>query len=57
MELLDGETVAATLASGAQGPFEACAILIPMLDALDTLHREGLVHLDIKPANIFLTRR
>jgi len=55
MELLDGETVAARLAAGAHGPFDACAILVPTLDALDALHREGLVHLDIKPANIFIT--
>jgi len=57
MELLDGETVAARLATGAHGPFEACAVLVPTLDALDALHREGLVHLDIKPANIFITSR
>ena len=39
------------------GPFDACAVLVPALDALDALHREGLVHLDIKPANIFITSR
>jgi TolB-like protein len=55
MELLDGETVASRLAKGANGPFGACAVLVPTLDALDALHREGLVHLDIKPANIFIT--
>lgn len=57
MELLDGETVADRLARGSLGPFEACAILIPALDALDALHHEGLVHLDIKPANVFMTSR
>lgn len=57
MELLDGETVADRLARGPLGPFEACAILIPALDALDALHQEGLVHLDIKPANVFVTSR
>jgi serine/threonine protein kinase len=57
MELLDGESVAARLATGALGPFEACTILVPALEALDALHREGLVHLDIKPANIFITSR
>ena len=57
MELLDGETVAARLARGPLGPSEACAILIPVLEALDALHKEGLVHLDIKPANVFVTSR
>ncbi len=55
MELLNGESVAARLASGALGAFQASSILVPALEALDALHREGLVHLDIKPANIFLT--
>lgn len=57
MELLDGETVAARLAGGSLGPFDACSILIPTLEALDALHKEGLVHLDIKPANVFVTSR
>jgi serine/threonine protein kinase len=57
MELLDGQSVAARLSTGPLGPFEACSILIPALEALDALHREGLVHLDIKPANIFITSR
>jgi len=57
MELLDGQSVAARLSTGPLGPFDACSILIPALEALDALHREGLVHLDIKPANIFITSR
>jgi TolB-like protein len=57
MELLDGETVAARLAHGPVGAFEACAILVPTLEALDALHQEGLIHLDIKPANVFITSR
>ncbi len=57
MELLDGESVAVRLSTGPLAPFDACSILVPALEALDALHREGLVHLDIKPANIFITTR
>ncbi len=33
---------------------EVLGLLHPLLDALDTVHREGLVHRDIKPSNIFI---
>ena len=30
--------------------------MVPVCEALNTIHREGLVHRDIKPANLFVTR-
>jgi formylglycine-generating enzyme required for sulfatase activity len=34
---------------------EALALARPLLDALEYLHRQGVVHQDIKPANIYIT--
>jgi TolB-like protein len=55
MELLDGETLAARLGRGGLDPCEAAEIMVAVLEGLDALHRHGLVHLDVKPANIFIT--
>jgi serine/threonine-protein kinase len=56
MELLEGETLDARLArEGALAPAIAGPILLVLADALRAIHAHGVVHGDLKPANVFLT--
>jgi Tol biopolymer transport system component len=56
MELLDGQTLATRLAKGAIPADEALAIAIQIGEALAAAHRAGLVHRDLKPGNVMLTK-
>lgn len=59
MELVEGETLATHLArAGTRGLPEAEALDIAagLCEALAFAHRHGVVHRDVKPANIMLTR-
>jgi serine/threonine-protein kinase len=55
MELLEGETLAARLASGPFPPAEAARVAAAVADALDAAHQRGIVHRDVKPGNVMLT--
>ena len=57
MELLRGETLDQRLAEGPMTTEEVVAVSVPVARALAHAHAEGLVHLDIKPENIFLVQR
>src|SRR5262245_5300771 len=56
MEFLDGETLDERLARGGLPPDQVLRYGIEIADALDAAHRRGLVHRDLKPGNIMLTR-
>ncbi|MBX7192997.1 MAG: serine/threonine protein kinase [Sandaracinaceae bacterium] len=56
MELLDGETLETKLArDGAMPVAEAATLLLALAGALEAIHARGVVHGDLKPANVFLT--
>jgi tRNA A-37 threonylcarbamoyl transferase component Bud32 len=55
MELLQGQTLADRLAAGPLPPAEAARIAASVADALDAAHQLGIVHRDVKPANVMLT--
>ena len=54
MELLPGGSVADRLREGRVPPAQALAWLAQAARALDAAHRHGVVHRDVKPANMLL---
>ncbi len=58
MEYLDGVTLKEYLKeNGGKMPYDkALEVMLPVLAALNAVHQEGIIHRDISPDNIFLTK-
>jgi serine/threonine protein kinase len=56
IEHLEGETLAARLEKGRLKLDHALQIAVQLAGALDAAHRAGVVHRDVKPGNVMLTR-
>jgi serine/threonine-protein kinase len=56
MELLRGETLDHMIeARGALPPQYACELMLQVLAALSAAHAQGILHCDLKPANVMIT--
>ncbi len=53
-ELVEGESLAERLRSGPLSPEEARSVAEQLCRSLASAHREGVVHCDVKPANVLL---
>ncbi|SDB25488.1 PASTA domain, binds beta-lactams, partial [Ruminococcaceae bacterium FB2012] len=57
MELLEGETLSERLKREKTIQVDdAIAMMIPVIQSLDEVHKDGIIHRDIAPDNIFITK-
>ncbi|MBT2497511.1 serine/threonine protein kinase [Agromyces sp. ISL-38] len=54
MELVDGRDLREALKHGPLGPADAAGLLADVAEALHVIHERGIVHRDVKPANVLL---
>jgi serine/threonine protein kinase len=56
MEFLEGETLARRIGRGALPMEEVLRHAVEIADALSEAHRRGVIHRDLKPGNVMLTK-
>jgi Tol biopolymer transport system component len=56
MEYLEGESLAARLARGPLPTEQVLRTGMEIADALDKAHRQGVIHRDLKPGNVVITK-
>jgi Tol biopolymer transport system component len=56
MEYLEGETLSKRIERGPLPAAELLRIAVEIADALEKAHRQGILHRDLKPGNIMLTK-
>ncbi len=56
MAYYDGETLSARLKGGALPPSEAADVVVQSARGLAVAHQQGIVHRDVKPANLMITK-
>ncbi len=56
MELIDGKTLKARMASGTLPLDATLTYSMQIAEALSAAHKHGVVHRDVKPSNVFVTR-
>lgn len=59
LELVEGKTLHVLVHEEAQrlSPRRACGVAIQVLDGLSAAHDKGIIHRDVKPGNIMISRR
>lgn len=57
MRYVEGSDLASLIKDGPLGAQRTLTLLAQVAEALDALHGRGLVHLDVKPANVLVTHK